>query len=87
MPERRRADPAPGHDHRISYAGDEVGIVCKLDLGPDIENATFTSITHLRFDAPLAASSRNRRLSKAPRQTPPAPSKITSPHSAPPSKT
>jgi hypothetical protein len=40
----------------ISYAGDEGGIVCKLDLGPDGENATFTSITHLRFDTrtPLA---------------------------------
>lgn len=40
----------------ISYAGDEGGIVCKLDLGPDLQNAAFTSITHLRFDArsPLA---------------------------------
>ena len=33
----------------ISYAGDEGGIVCKLDLGPDVEDAAFTSITHLRF--------------------------------------
>jgi hypothetical protein len=37
----------------ISYAGDEGGIVCKLDLGPGIENAAFTSITHLRFDVRL----------------------------------
>jgi hypothetical protein len=37
----------------ISYAGDEGGIVCKLDLGPDVEKAAFTSITHLRFDARL----------------------------------
>ena len=40
----------------ISYAGDEGGIVCHLDLGPDVEKAAFTSITYLRFDArsPLA---------------------------------
>ena len=35
----------------INYAGDEGGIMCKLDLGPAVENAAFTSITHLRFDA------------------------------------
>jgi hypothetical protein len=34
----------------ISYAGDEGGITCKLDLGSETENATFVSITHLRFD-------------------------------------
>lgn len=37
----------------ISYMGDEGGIVCKLDLGPDAEKAAFTSITHLRFDPRL----------------------------------
>jgi hypothetical protein len=37
----------------ISYAGDEGGIVCKLDLGSDVEKAAFPSITHLRFDARL----------------------------------
>ena len=37
----------------ISYAGDEGGIVCKLNLGPNVEKAAFTSITHLRFDARL----------------------------------
>ena len=36
----------------VTYMGDEGGIVCKLDLGPDVEEA-FTSITHLRFDARL----------------------------------
>ena len=59
----------------ISYAGDEGGIVCKLDLGPDIENAAFTSITHLRFDArlPLAREiaayqkHRVKRLQRRPR--------------------
>jgi hypothetical protein len=59
----------------ISYAGDEGGIVCKLELGPDIKNAAFTSITHLRFDArlPLAREiaayqkHRVKRLQRHPR--------------------
>jgi hypothetical protein len=59
----------------ISYAGDEGGIVCKLDLGPDVEKAAFTSITHLRFDArlPLAREiaayqkHRVKRLQRRPR--------------------
>ena len=40
----------------IYYTGDEGGIVCKLDLGPEAEKLCFVSITHLRFDArcPLA---------------------------------
>jgi hypothetical protein len=33
--------------------GDVGGILCKLDLGPDVENAAFVSITYLRFDARL----------------------------------
>ena len=37
----------------IHYAGDEGGIVCKLDFGIPAENAVFTSITHLRFDPRL----------------------------------
>jgi len=45
------AIPAQATITCISYAGDEGGIVCKLDLGPDVEKAVFTSITHLRFDA------------------------------------
>jgi hypothetical protein len=59
----------------ISYAGDEGGIVCKLDLGPEVEKAAFTSITHLRFDArlPLARDiaayqkHRVKRLQRRPR--------------------
>jgi hypothetical protein len=39
----------------VSYAGDEGGIVCRLDFGPEIENA-FVSITHLRFDARLSVA-------------------------------
>ena len=70
----------------ISYAGDEGGIVCKLDFGPDIENAAFVHHPPA-LRCPLAAGTRNRRLSKAPRQTPPAPSKVASPHAAPSSKT
>ncbi len=40
----------------VSYAGDEGGIMCKLSFGGESKNATFTSITHLRFDprSPLA---------------------------------
>src|SRR4051812_27186917 len=37
----------------ISYAGDEGGIVCRLDFGHQTEQAVFTSITHLRFDPRL----------------------------------
>ena len=38
----------------ISYAGDEGGIVCKLDFGADgTGKAAFVSITHLRFDPRL----------------------------------
>ena len=36
---------------RVDYAGDEGGIVCKVELGPNNEDrALFASITHLRFD-------------------------------------
>jgi hypothetical protein len=40
----------------ISYAGDDGGIVCKLDFDDDTDEVVFTSITHLRFDPrqPLA---------------------------------
>ena len=34
----------------ITYMGDEGGIVCKLNLGPNAGKQAFTSITHLRFD-------------------------------------
>jgi hypothetical protein len=37
----------------LRYMGDEGGIVCKLDLGPAIDNEAHVSITHLRFDARL----------------------------------
>jgi hypothetical protein len=38
----------------ISYAGDDGGIVCRLDFARELEAATFASITHLRFDHPPA---------------------------------
>jgi hypothetical protein len=38
----------------VSYAGDEGGIVCRLDFGHEAEPAVFISITHLRFDPRLA---------------------------------
>src|SRR5262249_41663405 len=35
---------------RVDYAGDEGGIICKVELGPENDDrALFTSITHLRF--------------------------------------
>lgn len=35
---------------RVDYAGDEGGIVCKVELGPEVgDSALFTSIAHLRF--------------------------------------
>jgi hypothetical protein len=59
----------------ISYAGDEGGIVCRLDAGTDAVNQGFTSITHLRFDPrlPLAREiatyqkHRVKRLRRQPR--------------------
>ncbi len=54
-------EQAPGRDLSpqcqitgIHYAGDEGGIVCKLDFGhEDGEKAFFVSITHLTFDRRL----------------------------------
>jgi hypothetical protein len=37
----------------VCSTGDEGGIFCKLDLGPDVQNVALVSITHLRFDARL----------------------------------
>ena len=37
----------------ISYAGDEGGIMCRLDFAQETEKAAFVSITHLRFDPPI----------------------------------
>ena len=37
----------------LYYMGDEGGILCKLDLGRDVEKKAFVSITHLRFDPRL----------------------------------
>jgi hypothetical protein len=35
---------------RVDYAGDEGGIICKVELGPENDDrALFASITHLRF--------------------------------------
>jgi hypothetical protein len=57
----------------VTHMGDEGGIVCKLDLGPDVEKEAFTSITHLRFDArlPLArdiAAYQKHRVKRLKRQ-------------------
>jgi hypothetical protein len=37
----------------IHYAGDEGGILCKLDFGSNADKQAFASITHLRFDPRL----------------------------------
>ena len=68
------AIPAQAAVTWISYAGDQGGIVCKLDLGPDLQNAAFTSITHLRFDPrlPLAreiAAYQKHRVKRLRRQS------------------
>jgi hypothetical protein len=60
---------------RISYAGDEGRIVCRLAFGSEAGNAAFVSITHLRFDPrlPLAREiaayqkHRVKRLGRQPR--------------------
>ena len=50
----------PSHRYtitRVDYAGDEGGIACKIELGPENDDkAVFASITHLRVahPAPLA---------------------------------
>jgi hypothetical protein len=54
-------EQAPGLDlsprcqiTQIHYAGDEGGILCKLDFGQeDTDQAFFVSITHLTFDRRL----------------------------------
>ena len=60
----------------IHYAGDEGGIVCKLDFGTeDAEKVFFVSITHLTFDRrlPLAreiAAYQKHRVKRLPRSGP-----------------
>jgi len=59
----------------ISYAGDEGGIVCRLDLAHESNSATFVSITHLRFHPrlPLArdiAAYQKHRVKRMRRQLP-----------------
>ena len=46
-----RADPLRRYPiSQVDYAGDEGGIVCKVELGPENNGrALFASITHLRF--------------------------------------
>lgn len=46
--------PPSGSVDWVSYAGDEGGIVCRVDFGSELEKAVFASITHLRFDPPFA---------------------------------
>jgi hypothetical protein len=75
----REQSPAVERSHgytitRVDYAGDEGGIVCKVELGPNNEDrALFASITHLRFDqaAPVArevAAYQKRRVKQLQRR-------------------
>ena len=57
----------------VSYAGDEGGIVCRLDFTRETKKQVFASITHLRFDPslPLArevAAYQKRRVKRLHRQ-------------------
>ena len=57
----------------ISYAGDEGGIVCRVEAAAETAEAVFASITHLRFDPrlPLAreiVSYQKRRVKRLRRQ-------------------
>lgn len=59
----------------ISYAGDEGGIVCRLDIPHESNSVAFASITHLRFDPrlPLArdiAAYQKHRVKHLRRQLP-----------------
>ena len=72
-------EQAPGRDLSprcqitgIHYAGDEGGILCKLDFGTeDADPVFFVSITHLTFDRRLPRGSRDRDLPEAPHQAHP----------------
>jgi hypothetical protein len=57
----------------ISYAGDEGGIVCRVEAAAETTEAVFASITHLRFDPrlPLAreiVTYQKRRVKRLRRQ-------------------
>ena len=60
----------------IHYAGDEGGIVCKLDFGTeDAEKVFFASLTHLTFDRRLPpareiAAYQKHRVKRLPRSGP-----------------
>ncbi len=51
--ERGVAMPAHCSVTWISYAGDEGGIVCRVEAAAETAEAVFASITHLRFDPRL----------------------------------
>lgn len=51
--QRGVALPADCRVTRVSYTGEEGGIVFKLEATSDLAEAVFASITHLRFDPRL----------------------------------
>jgi hypothetical protein len=59
----------------IGAAGDEGGIVCRINFGKATANAVFASITHLRFDprlplSPEITSYQKHRVKRLQRQAP-----------------
>jgi hypothetical protein len=59
----------------VSYAGDEGGIVCRLDFAHESKSVAFASITHFQFDPrlPLArdiAAYQKHRVKRLRRQLP-----------------
>ncbi len=64
--QRGVAMPAACNVTWISYAGDEGGIVCRLEAAAETAEAVFASITHLRFDPRLPLAREIVRLPEAP---------------------
>ncbi len=52
--QRGVAIPAHCNVTWVSYAGDEGGIVCRVEAELETSEVVFASITHLRFDPRLA---------------------------------
>jgi len=67
-----RVLPAKCNVVRVFYVGDEGGITCALDFGPDIKEQHLVSITHLIFERKVPLYSqidayqrhRNKKLKK-----------------------
>ena len=72
----KREIPSPCSITWISYAGDEGGIVCRLDFGQNDRNGSLCLDHPPALRPPPAAGSRYRRLPETPRQTLAAPADL-----------